>query len=259
MNMGTPGSPESVEHWSNVAMFTKKWETYRQRQQGFWVAFMGCCGQCAGGEGLTVNFVNIQTDVTAVLREHADGHYRPDITLERGDKPPIWVEVTCTSPPSKQKLAYCAARRIDVYELDGDCRPVKNYVAKAHIAPRNCRLKERQRLYALWGHLRTLPREQMFIGIKRKSGSQQFIVGARSVTKSEFLAVAKVCEIFVSRIREYACSEGRPLPPCARDLSDQIDELASIKAEGDIWANVAPVTSEPVGFEFSEILALDVG
>ena len=98
--MGTSEHPESVPHWSNVAMFANKLENFRKRQKGFWLLFRECCWQCGGG-GLVEN---ILTDVTDVRREHPAGNYQPDITLERGDSQPVWLEFTDASPPSIPKL-----------------------------------------------------------------------------------------------------------------------------------------------------------
>ena len=160
--MGTSEHPESVPHWSNVAMFANKLENFRKRQKGFWLLFRECCGQCRGGGFIE----NILTDVTAVRREHPAGNYQPDITLERGDSPPIWLEFTDASPPSIPKLAYCAAHGIDIFELVGHQRPVDSSVFKAHIAPRNCRQRQRQRFNGVWEHLRNLAPEKQIIGVR---------------------------------------------------------------------------------------------
>lgn len=160
--MGTPEHLEGVPHWSNVAMFANKLENFRKRQKGFWMLFRECCGQCTG-EGFVEN---ILTDVTTVRREHPAGNYQPDITLERDDSPPIWLEFTDTSPPSIPKLAYCAAHGIDVFELDGRQRPVDSSVFKAHIAPRNCRQRQRRRFNGVWEHLRNLAPEKQIIGVR---------------------------------------------------------------------------------------------
>ena len=169
MDMGTPEHSESLPHWSNVAMFANKLENFRKRQRGFWLLFRECCGQCEAG-GF---FENILTDVTAVRREHPAGSYQPDLTLERGDNPPVWLEFTDASPPSIQKLAYCAAHGIDIFQLDGGQRPADSSVFKAHIAPRNCRQRRRQRLNDMWEHLRKLPPEKQLIGIREDFRSPQ--------------------------------------------------------------------------------------
>ncbi len=39
VNMGTPGHPEGVPHFSNKAMYYQKLEGYRKRQTGFWLFF----------------------------------------------------------------------------------------------------------------------------------------------------------------------------------------------------------------------------
>ncbi|MDE2843244.1 MAG: hypothetical protein OXN21_07675 [Chloroflexota bacterium] len=169
MNMGTREHPAGLSHWSNVAMFANKLENFRKRQKGFWLLFRECCGQCEAG-GF---FENILTDVTAVRREYPAGNYQPDLTLERGDKPPVWLEFTDASPPSIQKLAYCAAHGIDIFQLDGGQRPADSSVFKAHIAPRNCRQKRRQRFHDIWEHLRKLPSEKQVIGIREDFRSPQ--------------------------------------------------------------------------------------
>ena len=149
MNMGTPENPESVEHWSNTAMFAQNLESRLKRQQSFWLFFSGCCGQCEGGAFLE----NILADVTAVKREADFGGFRPDILLERGIKQPIFLEFTHTSPPSAAKVAYCTANDIDLFELDGSKNPADSSLMKAHISPRNCRRLKRQRLLDLWKHM----------------------------------------------------------------------------------------------------------
>lgn len=152
MNMGTPENPESVEHWSNTAMFAHKLESRRKRQQGFWLLFGGCCGQCEDGAFVE----NILADVTAVKREPDFGGFRPDILLEKGDKPPVFLEFTRTSPPSAAKLAYCTANGIDLFELDGSSHPADSSLMKAHISFSNCRKRQRQRLIDLWDHMDSL-------------------------------------------------------------------------------------------------------
>ena len=152
MNMGTPQSPEGVSHWSNVAMFAHRLEGRRRRQEGFWLFFRECCGLCAGG-GMVEN---ILADVTVVKREEWYGPFRPDILLERGDNAPVFLEFTHTSPPSERKLAYCATRGIDVFELDGSLQPICSSVLKAYISSRNCREALRAHLADLWQRMAIL-------------------------------------------------------------------------------------------------------
>ena len=167
INMGTPENPESVEHWSNIAMFAHKLESRRKRQQGFWLFFRGCCGQCDGS-----GFVeNILANVTAVKREADFGDFRPDILLERRDKPPIFLEFIHTSLPSAAKLAYCTANGIDVLQLDGSKQPVDSSLLKAHISLRNCRKRQRQRLLDLWKHMESL--KDPVVGIREDFRSPQ--------------------------------------------------------------------------------------
>ena len=158
--MGTPDNPDNISHWSNRAMFFNRLENSRKKQKGFWLMFSECCGQCGGG-----GFVeNILTDVTAVRQGEDSGDYSPDILLERGDKAPIWLEFTQPQPPSVHKLAHCAAHGIDVFELEGGRRPADSVVIKAHIAPRNCRDRRRNRLTNIWENLRHA--EHPVIGIR---------------------------------------------------------------------------------------------
>ena len=160
MNMGTPGYPEGVSHWTNKALLSHKLERRRKRQQGYWLFFRECCGECQGR-----GFVeNILEGVTAVRSEADYENYRPDILLERGDKPPIWLEITHTSPPSPQKLAYCASQGIDVFELEGSQHPVDSSVIRAYISPRNCRKQKRERLASLWQSIADLG--DPIVGIK---------------------------------------------------------------------------------------------
>ena len=150
MSMETPEYIDDISHLSNRAMFFNKLENYRKRQKGFWLFFSECCGQC-GGRGFVEN---ILADVTAVRLKTEEGEDCPDILLERQDKPPLWLLFTQPSPLSVQKLAYCMAHGIDVFELDGGRRPVECTVIKAHIAPRNCRDRKRRRLADIWENLR---------------------------------------------------------------------------------------------------------
>ena len=62
---------------------------------------------------------NILADVTEVHLKTGDGEDRPDILLERKDKPPSWLLFTQPSPLSIQGLTYCMAHGIDAFELDG--------------------------------------------------------------------------------------------------------------------------------------------
>ena len=148
--METPDYADDIPLLSNRAMFFNKLENYRKRQKGFWLLFRECCGQC-GGRGFVEN---ILTDVTAVRLEPESEEDHADILLERGDKPSLWLIFTQPSPLSVQKLAYCMAHGIDVFELDGGNRPVESSVIKAHIAPRNCRDRKRRRLADIWDSLR---------------------------------------------------------------------------------------------------------
>ena len=148
--MDYPAYSDDIPLLSNRAMFFNKLENYRKRQKGFWLFFQECCGQC-GGRGFVEN---ILTDVTAVHLETEDREDRPDILLERKDKPPLWLLFTQPSPLSVQKLAYCMAHGIDVFELEGGKRPVESTVIKAHIASSNCRDRKRRRLADIWETLR---------------------------------------------------------------------------------------------------------
>ena len=147
MNMGTPGSPEGVPHWTNKAMLFNKLKKWQKTQRPFHVFFE------LGGD-LFVE--NVLEDVTAVLQESPSGGYRPDILLERGDEPPVWIEIVHTSPPTAEKLEEAAARGIDVFEIHGKDRPIETSVKNAHISCRSSpRLRRRHdRLIQIWCDLR---------------------------------------------------------------------------------------------------------
>ena len=115
MSMEPPQYPDDIPLLSNRAMFFNKLENYRKRQKGLWLFFSECCGQC-GGRGFVEN---ILADVTEVHLKTGDGEDRPDILLERKDKPPSWLLFTQPSPLSIQGLTYCMAHGIDAFELDG--------------------------------------------------------------------------------------------------------------------------------------------
>ena len=153
MNMGTPMHPEGLPHWSNKAMFFNKLKEWQKRQKPFFVFFGECCGRCPGfNGGLFVE--NILQDVTAVSQEAWWGGYKPDILLERGNRSPVWVEITHTSAPSTNKLAYAARHGIDVFEIGGESRPVEASLRKAHIAPVNCSYRRRRQLIEVWNRMR---------------------------------------------------------------------------------------------------------
>ena len=185
MNMGTPEQPEGVPHWSNVAMFAQKLESRRKRQQGFWLFFRGCCGQCEGGALVE----NILADVTAVKREADFEGFRPDILLQRGDKPPIFLEFTHASPPSAAKLAYCTGNGIDLFELDGSKPPADSSLLKAHISLRNCRKRQRQRLLDLWKHMDSLA--DPVVGIREDFRSPERQRREREAWDAEFEAMSQ--------------------------------------------------------------------
>ena len=143
MNMGTPGSLEGVEHWTNKAMLFNQLKARQKTQRPFHVFFE------LGGD-LFVE--NILEDVTAVLQESPSCGYRPDILLERGDKPPVWIEIVHTRLPKAEKLEKAAARGIDVFEIHGQDRPIEMSVKNAHISCRSRpRLRRRRdRLIQIW-------------------------------------------------------------------------------------------------------------
>ena len=146
MHMGTPGYPEGLEHWANKVMLFNKLKEWQKTQRPFHVFFE------LGGD-LFVE--NVLEDVTAVLQESPSGGYRPDILLERGDKPPVWIEIVHTSPPLAPKLDYAAAHGIDVFEIHGKDRPIEMSVKNAHISCRSRpRLRRHDRLIQIWCDLR---------------------------------------------------------------------------------------------------------
>ena len=146
MNMGTPGYPEGVEHWTNKAELFNQLKVSQKTQRPYHVFF-------ELGSDLFVE--NILEAVTAVLQESPSGGYRPDILLERGDEPPVWIEIVHTHPPEAEKLKAAAARGIDVFEIHGKDRPILMSVKSAHISGRSRPrlLRRRDRLIQIWGDL----------------------------------------------------------------------------------------------------------
>ena len=166
-NMGTPGHPEGIPHWTNKTMYRQKLEQFRKLQKGFWLFFDKCCGQCEGG-----SFVeNILKDVTAVEQESDYGPYRPDIVLRRGTAPARIIEIVATSRPSQEKIDYFMAQGVDLFEIAGDRHHSESVVINVHIAPSNCRKRQRERLDSLWQHLVSL--DDPRIGIREDFRSEE--------------------------------------------------------------------------------------
>lgn len=162
MSMNDP----ELSRLSNKAIYGNYLEVHRRRQQLVWIFFWESCGECESG-----GFVkNILADVTAVrVGVEYDG-FTPDICLDRNNKPPVWIEF---SPPTVEKVAYCAAHHIDLFELAGQ-HPSELSVKRAHISPRNCCARERKRLRDLWEGLKDLP--DPLVGIRedfRSPGRKQ--------------------------------------------------------------------------------------
>ena len=143
MNMGTPGSPEGVPHWTNKAMLFNKLKKWQKTQRPYHVFFE------LGGDLFVENILEA---VTAVLQESPSCGYRPDILLERGDEPPVWIEIVHTNPPKAGKLEKAAASGIDVFEIHGKDRPIVMSVKNAHISCRSRPrlLLRRDRLIQIW-------------------------------------------------------------------------------------------------------------
>ena len=106
MSMNDP----ELSRLSNKAIYGNYLEVHRRLQQLVWIFFWESCGECESG-----GFVkNILADVTAVrVGVEYDG-FTPDICLDRNNKPPVWIEF---SPSMVEKVAYCAAHHIDLFEL----------------------------------------------------------------------------------------------------------------------------------------------
>ena len=102
VNMGTPGWPESVKHWSNKVMLFKEMERRVKLQRSWFLVLEECCGQCQGGDHPHAE--NVLQNVQAVKIESQSGSYIPDILLEKRDGSQIWFEIVVTAPPSPAKL-----------------------------------------------------------------------------------------------------------------------------------------------------------
>ena len=152
-----------LPRFSNKAMCANRLEIGRRRQHPVWLAFWESCGKCESGGSVK----NLLADVTAVRVGVEYDWFTPDICLERGDQPPIWIEF---SPPTVEKLAHCAGHHIDLFEIEGR-HPSELSVERAHISPQNCCARERKRLRDLWESMRDLP--DPMVGIREDFRSPQ--------------------------------------------------------------------------------------
>ena len=245
MNMGTQGHPESVEHWSNVALFGHKFKTFLNRPRGFSIPFLSCCGKCEAGPMVE----NILEAVDRVSVEAAYGGFRPDILLERKDKLPIFIEVVTTSKPSPEKLKYCAKQGIDLFEIDGTRRPIESAVLRAHIAPHNCRKERRRALATSFGRLES--QQDPVIELRRLRGQgQEFLIGGHTVERRVFLSVLVVFEMIftsvphrgraASPLQEVRRSQQEVLYPNGGVSGDRVDSPASVFVYPGRWPGGMP-------------------
>ena len=237
MNMGTPGNPESVEHWSNKSLFGHKFRNFLHRPRGFWFSFVSCCGKCEAGPMVE----NILEDVDLVSVEADYGGFRPDLLLERKGKPPIFIEVVYTSSPSPEKLRYCAEQGIDLFEIDGSRRPIESAMLRAHIAPANCRKERRQALGTSFARLESQKDPVVEVRSSR-GGGQQFLIGGRSVERRVLLSVLMVFEMIFTSVPNRA-SAAFPLQEVRSALKEVLYPNSGIsgdRAEGPGSVSVYP-------------------
>ena len=237
MNLGTPENPESVEHWSNKSLFACKFRNFLHRPRGFWFPFLSCCGKCEAGPMVE----NILEDVDLVSVEANYGRFRPDILLERKDKPPIFIEVVYTSSPSPAKLKYCAEQGIDLFEIDGSRRPIESATLRAHIAPANCRKERRQALATSFARLES--QKDPAVEVRSSLGEgQQFLIGARSVERRAFLSVLVVFEMIFTSVpnRVSAASPLQEVRNAFKEVLYPNSGISGDRAEGPGSVSVYP-------------------
>ena len=235
MNMGTQGNPESVAHWANKSLFAHKFKIYLRKPRGLWLAFNTCCGECEAGPMVE----NILEDVEDVKVEADYGGFRPDILLERKDKPPIFIEAVNTNRPSPAKLKYCAKRGIDLFEIDGSRRPIESAVLGSHIAPANCR-KERRR--ALAAHFERLEHQKdPVVEVRSSRQGQQYLIGGVTVERRALLSVLVVFEmIFTSLPRVRAASPLREVRSVLKEVLYPNSRISGDREEGTGSVSVYP-------------------
>ena len=137
---------ENIQRWASKSEFRRDLEEMRKRQEPFFIFFRDCCGYCQ-----EKGFVeNILDGVTKVSMDAESIGYRTDIRLERESQPPIWIDVSDGTIPSRERLEFCNRHNIDLFELARESETTNLVVSRSRIPRRRCRAKGRKRLKELW-------------------------------------------------------------------------------------------------------------
>ena len=201
MNMGTPGSPESLEHFGTKAAMLSFfrsairrgaiWGTVREPQHD----------GCKGGP-VVVNLMAGVTDVY-VERPYDPGGFIPDLTLRRQVPDlPTFIEVEVTSPASKRKVDYCRQHGINLFAAYG-LAPVDNNstvrLLKLGVETMRCHRKERDRMNDLWSHLHSVPDDDdCRFGVEQVSPrTVKYVVGTRTVVRDDLLIMCMLHLCFI--------------------------------------------------------------
>ena len=142
---------ENIQRWASRSELRRDLEEMRKRQEPFFIFFRDCCGHCR-----EKGFVeNILDGVTKVSIDAESIGYRTDIKLERQSQPPIWIDVSDGTIPTRERLEFCNRHSIDLFELARESETTNLVVTKSRIPRRQCGAKGRKRLKELWELLST--------------------------------------------------------------------------------------------------------
>ena len=201
MNMGTPGWPESLEHFGTKAAMLSLFRTAIPRGAIWAMVREPQHDRCTGGP-VVVNLTAGVTDAYVEL-PYAPGGFVPDITLQRQDPHlPTFIEVEVSSPASKRKVDYCANAGINVFTAYG-LAPVDNNstvrLLKLGVETMRCHRKERHRMNALWSHLCSLSDDDdCRFGVEQSSPhTVKYIVGTRTVGREDLLTLCMLHLFFI--------------------------------------------------------------
>ena len=256
---------EGIEHFSHKAMIRKHLETGFNHQSGIWLAANEVnCRSCDGGL-LPINMlegVNRVGEVEAPFR-YGSWNFIPDIMLWGANerKPLAFVEVVHTSSPSPEKVAFCQGEGIDLFTFDARA-PIANHFQTRLLWGQSpmlrCRIRPRNRLKQLMGHLYSLPTDAAKVGVSNqwREGQalpvQTYWVGNRTVNRSELMAVACLHAMMMQleandRIKESDLKHGGHVSYSRREkmLSTEVRNVVNAVQWATIGPGEKPHSSKP--------------
>jgi hypothetical protein len=201
MNMGTPGHPESVEHFGTKAAMLSLFRTAIPRGAVWGMVREPQHGGCSGGPTV----VNLTAGIKGVYVEEPDelGGFIPDITLLKpAPHPSMFIEVEVTSPASARKVNYCRQHGIDLFTASGRA-PVDNNakvrLLHLEVETMRCRRKERDRMNDLWSHLHSVPDDDdcRFGAHQATDRTVKYIIGRKSVSREDLCTMCVLHAYFI--------------------------------------------------------------